>query len=62
MESVYRYQLTATPEMTDGNRHVNNVVYLKWMQDAAIQHAEKAGCNRIAESMGASWVVRTHRI
>jgi acyl-CoA thioester hydrolase len=46
----------------DRNRHVNNVAYLQWMQDAATQHAADSGCTRITQASGATWVVRTHRI
>ena len=48
--------------MVDGNGHVNNVVYIQWMQDSAIHHAQASGCNQVTDSLGATWVVRTHRI
>jgi acyl-CoA thioester hydrolase len=50
------------PEVVDNNHHVNNVAYVQWMQDAAIQHAAAAGCAEMTLSLGATWVVRTHRI
>ena len=62
METVYRYTLTVAEANVDRNRHVNNIVYLQWMQDAAIQHAAHAGGTRLAEALGSTWVVRTHRI
>jgi acyl-CoA thioester hydrolase len=62
VETVHRYNLTVTEANVDRNRHVNNIAYLQWMQDAAIQHAEHAGGTRLAEALGATWVVRTHRI
>ena len=48
--------------MLDGNRHVNNVSYVKWMQEAAIRHSDASGCSRMTDARGAIWVVRTHRI
>jgi acyl-CoA thioester hydrolase len=62
METVHRYNLTVTEASVDRNRHVNNIAYVQWMQDGAIQHAELAGGTRLAEALGATWVVRTHRI
>jgi acyl-CoA thioester hydrolase len=62
MEPVYRFEMTVPAEAVDENRHVNNVAYVQWMQQAAVQHAAAAGCTRMTQSLGASWVVRTHRI
>jgi acyl-CoA thioester hydrolase len=62
MDPVYQYNLTVTAEAVDRNRHVNNIVYLQWMQDAAIQHYAAAGCAELTRSIGASWVVRRHQI
>jgi acyl-CoA thioester hydrolase len=41
---------------------VNNVAYVQWMQDAAVQHSAATGCTRMTEAVGATWVARTHRI
>jgi acyl-CoA thioester hydrolase len=41
---------------------VNNVAYVRWMQEAAIQHSEATGCTRMTLACGATWVVRTHLI
>jgi len=62
MESVYRFNITAPPESVDENRHVNNVAYVQWMQDAAIAHAAASGCTAMTKAIGASWVARTHHI
>ena len=35
----YGHPYAKTPEVVDGNGHVNNVAYVQWMQDAAIRHA-----------------------
>ena len=59
---VYRFEITVPPEAVDGNRHVNNVSYVQWMQDAAIGHSNAAGCTAMTQSAGAIWVVRSHRI
>lgn len=62
MQQVYRYELTVPREAEDQNGHVNNVEYLRWMQDAAMQHSDKVGCTQATNAAGATWVVRTHKI
>ena len=62
MKPVYRLEITVPAEVVDGNRHVNNVAYVQWMQDAAIQHSVATGCTRMTETIGATWVARMHRI
>jgi acyl-CoA thioester hydrolase len=62
MEAIYRIEIIVPAEAVDRNRHVNNVAYVQWMQDAAIQHSAAAGCTRMTEAIGATWVARMHRI
>jgi acyl-CoA thioester hydrolase len=62
MDPVYRVEIIVPAEAMDGNRHVNNVAYVQWMQDAAIQHSAATGCTRMTETIGATWVARMHRI
>jgi len=62
MQPIYRYELTVPEEAEDQNGHVNNVEYLRWMQDAAMEHSETAGCTQATNAAGATWVVRTHKI
>lgn len=62
MRSVYEHVLQVTAEMVDGNGHTNNVAYIQWMQDAAVAHARASGCTRESVAIGATWVVRSHRI
>lgn len=60
--AVYSFIFTVDKDSTDQNQHVNNVVYLQWMQDLAIKHADKSGCAEIVSDLGAIWVVFSHRI
>ena len=46
----------------DENGHVNNVAYVQWMQDIAVEHYESIGGTRPTQLVGATWVVREHRI
>jgi acyl-CoA thioester hydrolase len=62
MNPIYKHDITVTADMVDGNGHVNNVAYVQWMQDAAVQHAQASGCTQAALSLGATWVVRTHQV
>ena len=62
MKSVYQFDIQATADVVDRNGHVNNVVYVQWLQHAAVCHAEDSGCMAATTSAGASWVVRTHHI
>lgn len=62
MDGVHQFEFEVPEAAVDANRHVNNVAYVQWMQEAAIRHAEAAGCARLTRAAGATWVVRTHRI
>ena len=46
----------------DANGHVNNVVFVQWMQDVAIQHANDSGATASATADGATWFARSHHI
>ena len=43
MSSVFDLKLTVQPEHIDVLGHVNNVVYVSWMQDVATAHIEQLG-------------------
>jgi len=62
MSQVYQYKLTVPEETVDVNGHVNNLEYLRWMQSAAILHSDSQGCTKVTTAVGATWVVRTHRV
>jgi acyl-CoA thioester hydrolase len=46
----------------DDNGHVNNVRFVRWMQDAAVAHSDRTGCSRLTKDEGATWVARSHAI
>jgi acyl-CoA thioester hydrolase len=62
MSREYQVEFDVVPETVDANRHMNNVAYVQWMQTAAMRHAAASGCTAETERLGASWVVRAHRI
>jgi acyl-CoA thioester hydrolase len=62
VNSIYQFEVEVTDKEVDRNRHVNNVVYIQWMQDAAIAHSRASGCLAASKAVDATWVVRTHHI
>jgi acyl-CoA thioester hydrolase len=60
--SISQFDIEVSANDVDRNGHVNNVVYIQWMQDAAIAHARASGCTKASEAVGATWVVRTHHV
>jgi len=62
MRRVYRFEFTVPDAAIDRNGHVNNVQYVQWMQDVAILHSDATGCMAATKAIGATWVVRSHRI
>jgi len=58
---VYSRSFTIPADAIDENGHVNNVAYVQWMQDAAVEHYSSIG-GVIAQGPNATWVVREHRI
>jgi len=62
MQQIFHFDLTVPKEAEDQNGHVNNIEYLRWMQDAAMKHSETAGCTQATSAAGATWIIRTHKI
>jgi acyl-CoA thioester hydrolase len=59
---IFREEFTVSAEAIDANGHVNNVVFVQWMQDVATRHFEASGGVPLMEQAGAIWVVRSHQI
>ena len=62
MQAIYRHKFTVDQNTIDENGHVNNVVYVQWMQDVAVLHSTAAGCTDRTRDIGAMWVARSHKI
>lgn len=58
---IYTKTITIPPAAIDENGHVNNVVYVQWMQDIAVEHYASAG-GVAAQGENATWVVREHKV
>jgi len=61
-DPIFPYEFTVPDEAVDENGHVNNVMYVQWMQDAAVRHYEAMGGRQITIDVGATWVVRSHMV
>ena len=61
-EPIYKHEFTIPDEALDENGHVNNVMYVQWMQDAAVRHYQAMGGRQLTINLGATWIVRSHKI
>ena len=61
ISSIYSKIITIPKNSIDENGHVNNVAYVQWMQDIAVEHYASIGGIQ-AQGPDAIWVVRGHRI
>jgi acyl-CoA thioester hydrolase len=58
--AAYEVALTVTADDLDAQAHVNNVVYVRWVQDAATAHWEALTTPAVREEVG--WVLLRHEI
>lgn len=58
----FQFEFNVDSSSIDQNGHVNNVVYIQWMQDVAIKHADACGGSAVTHERGCSWIVRSHTI
>ena len=61
-ERVFEFEIEVDASAIDANGHVNNVEFVRWMQDAAVRHADAAGCTAATQAAGATWVARSHHV
>ena len=57
---IYYQEILVKPEHIDNMQHVNNVVYLQWVQDVAYAHWTAKAPQNIQEQY--KWVVLKHEI
>ena len=63
MPAIFDLQHVVTAEEIDAQGHAGNVVFLGWMQDAALEHSRAQGWPpERYQQQKAGWVVRTHQI
>ena len=61
ISSVYSKTFIIPKNVIDENGHVNNVAYVQWMQDIAVEHYSSIGGIE-AQGHNSTWVVREHRV
>lgn len=60
---TYLHRLVAAEGDMDALGHVSNIVYLRWVQDAATAHSDAVGWDYDKyKALGSVWVVRKHEI
>ena len=63
MPRIYQHRFVIADDVIDVNRHVNNLAYLRWMQDVATAHSVAQGWPfERYRALGAGWFVRSHFI
>ena len=58
----FHMEWVVAEEVIDRNLHVNNVAYVKWMQDVAITHSKACIGPDAVRANGYTWVARSHHI
>lgn len=61
-KDIYRHEFTVPESTVDMNGHVNNVVYVQWMQDVAVLHSDFVGGTGVMHATGGTWVVHSHKV
>ena len=56
----FEISVSVMPEDIDGQNHVNNTVYLRWVQEVATAHWQAIASDEAQEGIG--WVVLRHEI
>jgi acyl-CoA thioester hydrolase len=63
MIPIFEHHITVQRSDIDENRHVNNLCYLRWMNEAAVAHsAENGWTSQRYIELGATWFARRHTI
>ena len=58
---IYSKTIHIPESAIDENGHVNNVTYVQWMQDIAVEHYASIGGIEV-QGADSTWVVREHKI
>ncbi len=59
----YRKTIKVGPDDIDENGHVNNIRYLEWFIEGAVEHSDALGVGFIElQSIGRTWIAKEHHI
>ena len=61
-ENPFAHVIDVPASAIDANGHANNVEFVRWMQEAAVAHADAVGGTAATLAAGGTWVVRSHRV
>jgi acyl-CoA thioester hydrolase len=61
LSPVYSKTIVIPRTVMDENGHANNVAYVQWMQDIAVEHYSVIG-GIAAQGNDSTWVVRQHKV
>lgn len=62
-DRIFELTLTVAPHHLDSFGHVNNIIYLQWMQDVAWAHSTVLGLDLAAyQKLDAAMVARHHEL
>lgn len=61
ISAIYSKLIKIQKSVIDENGHVNNVAYVQWMQDIAVEHYASIGGIE-AQGNESTWVVREHKV
>ncbi|WP_192485087.1 MULTISPECIES: acyl-CoA thioesterase [Cysteiniphilum] len=60
---TFKTHFNVMAEHIDANKHVSNIVYIKWMQDIAVMHSDACGWDtKRYHQNHCTWVAKTHFI
>lgn len=61
--SAYCHAIKVEPQDIDMLGHANNVVWVRWLNEAAIAHSTHVGLSEeVCRALGGLWVVRRHDV
>ena len=61
LSKIYTKSIIIPQTAIDENGHVNNVIYVQWMQDIAVEHYSSIGGIE-AQGLDVTWMVREHQV
>lgn len=62
-DAEFRLDIEVRADDVDELGHVNNIVYVRWLQDAAVAHSTAVGLDTQAyQRLGGVFIVRKHEI
>ena len=58
----FTHEFVVDESALDHNHHVNNVVFIQWIQDYSILHSDVCGSTAVTDAMGCTWMIFNHHV